>query len=243
MNNPQAQLLNLCLADELFAALYEALCHLHHLWHTSSPVDLWITALTIRHDLSKSPRPELLLPSLLCHLATHDMPIIQALLLMMLLNEDQSTEPSPLKTTLANMLLAQGTKYHTISQAFWQSEDHNEKNGYQIQQTDYTTHPLPSTNTPSPQALQVVQDIITTALQTYDTQICQAHYLVLSRINQQQAHIYDDALNQLATATDQLQHTLHQPPKVENTYHNTYEQVTLQQGSTLNGNITTTNPQ
>ena len=57
-------LLNLCLEDSLFAALYEALCNLENKWHTSSPVDMWIEALSARQKLSKSRRPDLLLRQL-----------------------------------------------------------------------------------------------------------------------------------------------------------------------------------
>ena len=58
------ELLNICLEDSLFAALYEALCHLETKWHTSSPVDMWIEALSARQKLSKSRRPDLLLRQL-----------------------------------------------------------------------------------------------------------------------------------------------------------------------------------
>ena len=46
-------LLTICLEDSLFAALYDALCNLETKWHTSSPVDMWIEALSARQKLSK----------------------------------------------------------------------------------------------------------------------------------------------------------------------------------------------
>ena len=90
-------LLTICLEDSLFAALYDALCNLETKWHTSSPVDMWIEALSARQKLSKSRRPDLLLRQLFVGLNPNEAVVAKAILMWILFNEDRSTGKSPLK--------------------------------------------------------------------------------------------------------------------------------------------------
>ena len=129
-------LLTICLEDSLFAALYDALCNLETKWHTSSPVDMWIEALSARQKLSKSRRPDLLLRQLFVGLNPNEAVVAKAILMWILFNEDRSTGKSPLKDALARMLLEHHETWNVVYSEFRKSESRNEQMGYEITQTD-----------------------------------------------------------------------------------------------------------
>lgn len=143
MNN-NIDLLNICLEDSLFAALYEALCNLEDKWHTSSPVDMWIKALSARQNLSKSKRPDLLLRQLFVDSNPNEVVVVKAILMWILFNEDRSTEKTPLKDALARMLSEQSETWNVVYSEFRESESRNEQMGYDICQTDYSQNAVPT---------------------------------------------------------------------------------------------------
>ena len=112
------ELLNICLEDSLFAALYEALCHLETKWHTSSPVDMWIEALSARQKLSKSRRPDLLLRKLFAGSNPNETVVVEAILMWILFNEDRNIGKSPLKDALSIMMLEHHETWNIVYSEF-----------------------------------------------------------------------------------------------------------------------------
>lgn len=207
MNNKNIALLNICLEDSLFAALYEALCNLENKWQTSSPTDMWIKALSIRHDLSKSNRPDLLLSQLFTDLDQHETIIVKAILMWMLFNEDRSMEESCLKNSLAKMLIAHGEEWNTVYSEFRESESRNEQMGYNVRQTDYSNNAFPAEihSQELPIDNSLAHEMVSYALESHNPQFCHALYYILSRIDYQKEHIYEDEVRRLASQTDEME--------------------------------------
>lgn len=230
-------LLNLCLEDSLFAALYEALCNLENKWHTSSPVDLWIKALSARQKLSKSRRPDLLLRQLFVDSNPNDAVIIKAILMWILFNEDRSTEKTPLKDALARMLSECGETWNIIYSEFRESESRNEQMGYDITQADYSNNAVP-TEMYSPELTQgcnLAHEMVSYALESHNHQLCYALYYILSHIDYQKGHIYEDEVRRLANQTDEMEKARHEPRKVENIFQK--DSCNFGPGSSQNGNV------
>lgn len=229
--------LNICLEDSLFAALYEALCNLENKWHTSSPVDMWIEALSARQKLSKSRRPDLLLRQLFVGSNPNEAVVVKAILMWILFNEDRSTEKSPLKDTLRSMLLEHHETWNVVYSEFRESESRNEQMGYEICQTDYSKNAVP-TKVQSQELSQncnLVHEMASCALESHDHNLCVALYHILTRIDYQKGHIYEDEVIRLANQIDEMEKASHEPRKVENIYQK--GSCNFGFGSTQNGNL------
>lgn len=229
--------MNLCLEDSLFAALYEALCNLESNWQTPSPADMWIKALSVRYDLSKSNRPDLLLRQLFVGMEQHEAVIVKATLMWMLFNEDRCMEKSPLKDALAKMLKAHGEEWNTVYSEFQESESRNEQMGYNVCQTDYSNNAVPTEmhNRERSQDSSLAHELVSYAVETNNPQLCVALYYILSRIDYQKGHIYEDEVRRLAAKTDEMGKASHEPRKVENHYYK--DSCRFGAGSSQNGNI------
>ena len=236
MNN-NIDLLNICLEDSLFAALYEALCNLENKWHTSSPVDMWIEALSARQNLSKSKRPDLLLRQLFVGSNPNDAVVVKALLMYILFNEDRSTENSPLKSVLARMLSEQSETWNVVYSEFRESENRNEQMGYDICQTDYSQNEVPT----KVQCQELSQncnpahEMVSCALESHNPQLCNALYCILSRVDYQKGHIYEDEVRRLAAQTDEMEKASHEPRRFENRFYK--DSCNFGPGSSQNGNV------
>lgn len=207
MNNKNIDILNLCLEDSLFAALYEALRNLESKWQTSSPEDMWVKALSARHDLSKSNRPDLLLRQLFVNMEQHEAIIVKAILMWMLFNEDRCMEESPLKDALAKMLAAHDEDWITVYAEFRESESRNEQMGFNVCQTDYSNNAVSSEmhNLELSQDSSLAHEMVSRALETNNPQLCRALYYILSHIDYQKGHIYEDEVRRLAAKTDEME--------------------------------------
>lgn len=238
MNNKNIDLLNLCLKDSLFAALYEALCNLEAKWQTPSPADMWVEALSARHELSKSNRPDLLLRQLFADTEQHEAVIVEALLIWILFNEDRSTKESPLKDALAKILQGHGEDWDTVYSEFRESESRNEQAGFNVCQTDYRDNAVSTElyNRKQAQDAGLAQEMVSYALERKDLQSCRDLYYVLSRIDYQKGHVYNDMVIRLGDMIDKLEKADHEP---RNHIENNFEQgsCTFNQGSSLNGDI------
>lgn len=230
-------LLNICLEDSLFAALYEALCNLENKWHTSSPVDMWIEALSARQNLSKSRRPDLLLRQLFVGSNPNEAVVVKAILMWILFNEDRSKVKSPLKDTLARMLSEHIETWNVVYSEFRESESRNEQMGYDITQTDYSQNDVPTKVLcqESSQDSNLVHEMVSCALESHDHKLCDALYHILTRIDYQKGHIYEDEVRRLADQTDEMEKASHEPRKVENIYQK--GSCNFGPGSTQNGNL------
>ena len=230
-------LLNLCLEDSLFAALYEALCNLENKWHTSSPVDMWIEALSARQKISKSRRPDLLLRQLFVGSNPNETVVVKAILMWILFNEDRNTQKSPLKDALARMLLEHIETWNVVYSEFRECESRNEQLGYEITQTDYSKNAVPTKVQCQEisQNCNLAHEMVSYALESHNHQLCYALYYILSHIDYQRGHIYEDEVRRLANQTDEMEKASHEPRKVENIFQK--DSCNLGLGSTLNGDV------
>lgn len=221
MNN-DIDLLNLCLEDSLFAALYEGLCNLEKKWHTLSPVHMWIEALSSRQKLSKSRRPDLLLRQLFVGSNPNEAVVVEAILMWILFNEDRNTEKSPLKDALARMLLEHHETWNVIYSEFRESESRNEQMGYDITQTDYSKNAVPTKVQCQElsENCNLAHEMVSYALESHNHQLCYALYYILSHIDYQKEHIYEDEVRRLANQTDEMEKASHEPRNVVQEQHN-----------------------
>ena len=230
-------LLTICLEDSLFAALYDALCNLETKWHTSSPVDMWIEALSARQKLSKSRRPDLLLRQLFVGLNPNEAVVAKAILMWILFNEDRSTGKSPLKDALARMLLEHHETWNVVYSEFRKSESRNEQMGYEITQTDYSKNAVPTKVQCQEisQNCNLAHEMVSYALESHNLQMCYALYYILSHIDYQEVHTYENEVRRLANQTDEMEKANHEPRKVENIFQK--GSCNFEPGSTLNGDV------
>ena len=230
-------LLNFCLEDSLFAALYEALCHLETKWHTSSPVDMWIKALSARQKISKSRRPDLLLRQLFVGSNPNEAVVVEAILMWILFNEDRNTGKSPLKDALARMLLEHHETWNVVYSEFRESESRNEQMGYDITQTDYSKNAVPTKvqYQELSENCNLAHEMVSYALESHNHQMCYALYYILSHIDYQKGHIYEDEVRRLANQTDEMEKARHEPRKVENIFQK--DSCNFGPGSSQNGNV------
>lgn len=105
---------------------------------------MWVKALSARHKMAQSKRPDLLLQQLFVDLEPHEAVVVEAILLYMLLNEDRSTESSPLLFKLCQMLKARDDIWNIVYAEFRESEKQNEQKGYEIRQEDYSNMEIPT---------------------------------------------------------------------------------------------------
>lgn len=191
MINPDNQLLNLCFEDSLFAALYPALLHLHQKWESSAPVALWLKALDTKESLHGSRRPDLLLATLFVDMPLPDALLTQALLLWMLMVED-GDKPSPVKDNLCRRLAAHDEEWRTIYEWFSKSEADNESMGYQIEPHLIARQPTSGFAEQPHRSNSDLHDFIVTAISTASTEVCRNITLVLSRLNIDKGHVYEE---------------------------------------------------
>lgn len=239
MNNGNLDILNLCMEDDLFCALYDALCYFEKEWHTASPVDLWVDALQERRRLSTARRPDLLLGQMFADSASEEALLVEALLMWMLFTEDWNTNVSPLKDSLSKLLMAHGDAWNTVYEKFRESESQNEQMGYRIAQCDYRKKEIPMVvrEEEHPNNDNLAHELVTVALDTHSPDLCRALYYILSHIDYQKGHIYESEVRRLSGMTDGIEKAAHEPRKIEKHNHFEKDSVRLGAGSTLNGNV------
>lgn len=237
MNNQDIDLLNLCFEDSLFAALYGGLCNLESKWQTSSPVDMWVRALSARHKLSQSKRPDLLLQQLFVDLKPNEAVVVETILLYMLVNEDRSTESSPLKDALLQMLITRDDTWSIVYEEFRESENQNEQKEYKVCQVDYSnmTIPTKSCEQEPQQDKKLAHKFVSYALKSSNPQLCRDIHYLFSQIDYEDGHIYEDELKWLAEQTDEMERANHEPSKIVNNFHK--DSCHFGQGSSMNGDV------
>ena len=237
MNNRDVVLLGICLEDSLFAALYGGLSGLADKWQMSSPVDMWVKALELRRGLAGSTRPDLLLPALLAGENTHEAVVLEALVMYMLFNENRGSDKSPLRDVLARMLGAHGEAWKVVYEEFRRSEGENEQCGYRVCPADYANSAVLARvgAHESTQDGGLAHEMVSCALETHDPQLCHALFLILSRVDYQKGHIYEEEVRRLTAQTNEMSRAVHQPHRIENNFYK--DSCRFEAGSTQNGDV------
>lgn len=233
MSKNDIDLLNICLEDNLFCALHNALCGFEKMWHTPSPVNVWMTALGIKHKLSESKRPELLLGYLFSNMTKREDLIVGAVLIYIISAEDWNSNSSPLKDVLLKRLMAHGEDLNIVFSEFRKSEEWNEQQGYFVTQTDYSG----TVNTQmivSPEGNNGVHDLVSEAVDSSNIALCEMLYFLLTRIDYQKRHIYEGEVERLKNHIDEINKASHMPLNIYNNYQ---DKCIFNAGSTQNGDI------
>lgn len=240
MNKVQIDLLNLCMEDDLFCALYEALCVFEKEWHTAQPVELWVEALQARKMLYGTRRPDLLLPQLFANMPSNDALITEALLMWMLFTEDWNTNATPLKDALSHLIVGFGEAWQRVYTEFRKSEQHNEELGYNIKQCVFYSKDIPFSAIEDSHAKgsSLVHELVSEALNTHSPELCRALYYILSHIDYQKDHVFESEVKRLAGLTDGIEKEEHEPRKIERHNHFAKDSVRFEAGSTMNGDVT-----
>ena len=233
MSKNDIDLLNICLEDNLFCALHNALCGFEKMWHTPSPVNVWMTALGIKHKLSESKRPELLLGYLFSNMTKREDLIVGAVLIYIISAEDWNSNSSPLKDELLKRLMAHGQDLNIVFGEFRKSEEWNEQQGYFVTQTNYSN----TVNTQmkvSSEGNNGVHDLVSEAMDSSNIALCEMLYFLLTRIDYQKGHIYEGEVERLKYHIDEINKASHIPAVIYNTYQ---DKCIFNAGSTQNGDI------
>ena len=233
MSKNDIDLLNICLEDNLFCALHNALCGFEKMWHTPSPVNVWMTALGIKHKLSESKRPELLLGYLFSNMTKREDLLVGAVLIYIISAEDWNSNSSPLKDELLKRLMAHGQDLNIVFSEFRKSEEWNEQQGYFVTQTDYSD----TVNTQmkvSPEGNNGVHDLVSEAVDSSNIALCEMLYFLLTRLDYQKGHIYEGEVERLKYHIDEINKASHIPAVIYNTYQ---DKCIFNAGSTQNGDI------
>lgn len=234
MSKNDIDLLNICLEDNLFCALHNALCGFEKMWHTPSPVNVWMTALGIKHKLSESKRPELLLGYLFSNMTKREDLIVGAVLIYIISAEDWNSNSSPLKDELLKRLMAHGQDLNIVFSEFRKSEEWNEQQGYFVTQTNYSN----TVNTQMkvlPEGNNGVRDLVSEAMDSSNIALCEMLYILLTRIDYQKGHIYEGEVKRLNNYIDEINKASHNKPL--NIYNNYQDKCIFNAGSTQNGDI------
>lgn len=232
MSKNDIDLLNICLEDNLFCALHNALCGFEKMWHTPSPVNVWMTALGIKHKLSESKRPELLLGYLFSNMTKREDLIVGAVLIYIISAEDWNSNSSPLKDELLKRLMAHGQDLNIVFSEFRKSEEWNEQQGYFVTQTDYSD----TVNTQMkvlPEGNNGVRDLVSEAISSGDNELCKTLYILLTRIDYQKGHIYEGEVKRLNNHIAEINKDSHKPLNIYNNY--LANSCNFGPGSTQNG--------
>lgn len=233
MSKNDIDLLNICLEDNLFCALHNALCGFEKMWHTPYPVNVWMTALGIKHKLSESKRPELLLGYLFSNMTKKEDLIVGAVLIYIISAEDWNSNSSPLKDALLKRLMAHGQDLNIVFSEFRKSEDWNEQQGYFVTQTNYSN----TVNTQmkvSSEGNNGVHDLVSEAVDSSNIALCEMLYFLLTRIDYQKRHIYEGEVERLKNHIDEINKASHMPLNIYNNYQ---DKCIFNAGSTQNGDI------
>ena len=109
--------------------------------------------------------------------------------------------------------------------------------GYEITQTDYSKNAVPTKVQCQEisQNCNLAHEMVSYALESHNLQMCYALYYILSHIDYQEGHTYENEVRRLANQTDEMEKANHEPRKVENIFQK--GSCNFEPGSTLNGDV------
>lgn len=105
------------------------------------------------------------------------------------------------------------------------------------QKNDYSNNAVPTEmhGRELSQDHKLAHDMVSCVLESYNLQMCQSFYHILTRIDYQKGHIYEDEVQRLADHIDWMQKAIYEPRKIENIYQK--GSCNFGPGSTQNGNL------
>lgn len=147
-------------------------------------------------------RPDLLIGQIFADVSAQEALLVEALLMWMLFTEDGGMAVSPLRESLARLLMAHGEAWHSVYDKFRESEGQNEQAGYTVAPCDYRSKEIPAPGRKEGRAdnESLAHELVTEALSTHSPEICHTLYYILARIDCQKGHIYQGGAKPSAEA-------------------------------------------
>lgn len=203
MSDAEYRLLELCLKDELFCALYQALRELTGEWRVSSPTGIWVGALKARERLARVARPELVACEVCAAQGgTHESLLVMAVVLYILFTEN-GQERSTLKDVLIRAVLERGEEWQRVYEAFRNSEGQNEALGFVVHPSDYRERYAGMGLQAVPRSdHDFVHELVDTVLASADVDKMNEVELVLRRVDENNHRRYAGEVDRLALGRD-----------------------------------------
>ncbi len=113
----------------------------------------------------------------------------------------------------------------------------NEQKEYKVCQVDYSNKAFPTkTCEQEPhQDKKLAHKFVSYALKSSSPQLCRDIHYILSQIDYEDGHIYEDELKWLAEQTDEMERANHEPSKIVNNFHK--DSCHFGTGSSMNGDV------
>ena len=199
MNNQDTLLFDLCLQDQLFCTMYNALNMMHKKYNAPSPTTVWMESLIIIHDILESPRPEIKANMLLENV---NMSIIAVVLYMLFVdNMDNTHVHNEVKDILCSML-NQCEHWKEFYEEVRRSEEQEEQRGRYVTTTDCKSRVIPSIED-NLSGISVVNEIVNKAIATNDYRLGRSLAHLLRRIDDQHNGIYHNEILRLEEFVDE----------------------------------------
>lgn len=105
------------------------------------------------------------------------------------------------------------------------------------QKNDYSNNAVPTEmhGRELSQDYKLIHDMVSMVLESHDLQMCRWLYIILTRMDLKNGHIYEDEVRRFANQTDEMKKASHEPCKVVNIYQK--GSCNFGPGSTQNGNV------
>lgn len=105
------------------------------------------------------------------------------------------------------------------------------------QKNDYSNNAVPTEmhGRELSQDYKLIHDMVSMVLESHDLQMCRWLYIILTRMDLKNGHIYEEEVRRLADHIDWMQKAIYEPRKIENIYQK--GSCNFGPGSTQNGDL------
>lgn len=199
MNNNESELFDLCLRDQLFCTMYNALDVMHKKYNSPSPTTVWMESLMTVHGILESPRPDMKAKMLL---ENADMTVIAVVLYMLFVdNMDKAYVHKDVKDVICSKL-NRCKHWKEFYEEVRYSEEQEEQNGRYVTTTDCESRMIPKEEESQP-GIDVVKEIVAKAIVTNDYRLGRSLAHLLRRIDDQHNGAYHKEVLRLERFVDE----------------------------------------
>ena len=199
MNNKDSLLFDLCLQDQLFCTMYNALNMMHNKYNSPSPTTVWMESLMTVHDILESPRPDMKAKMLL---ENADMTVVAVVLYILFVdNMDNAYVHKEVKDIICSKL-SQCEHWKEFYEEVRCSEEKEEQNGRYVTTTDYESRIIPKEEE-NQSGIDVVKEVVAKAIATNDYRFSRSLAHLLRRIDDQHSSAYHKEILRLELFVDE----------------------------------------
>ena len=199
MNKQDTFLFDLCLQDQLFCTMYNALNMMHKKYNSPSPTTVWMeSSITVRAIL-ESPRPDMKAMMLL---EDADMSVVAVVLYMLFVdNMDNAHVHKDVKDIICSKL-NQSEHWKELYEQVRCSEEQEEQNGRYVTTTDFESRMIPREDEIL-SGIDVVKEVVAKAIATNDYRFGRSLAHLLRRIDDQHNGVYHNEILRLELFVDE----------------------------------------